>query len=935
MGLAAFWTAGAAALAIWSTATPAVAGEAAWAPFPADVRRGPEGTYSLIGREWTYDARAYTVRYRDHLARLSLFAMEPVTGRRLRIRQPAGAGPPFAGFSQVLRIAELEIYEREDPTRYTRVAGDNLTAGDGVTLSASDSLTTLERVRDGVLVCPVNAPFWSTAAAERDHALELTFPRETTWNQIVIYWPVEEMAAEAFADVPLLEGRRPERLVIEVERGSGWVEVAAREIRPDALHDGAFIREALDLPFPVSDRLDHAERFERWHTMRPRDPSARPSRGDTEVTVGWSILLEEGADPLARLGADELHTFFEDVMGTRVPVVACTAAELTSRPGPAIVFLPADPPTPDDPEDTHAIEVRPGRIVLRGVGARGVRFAALRLEERMTRRRAPLIDSGEEVRRPVFSPRIAAAFAFGAGSDGLGFPDWYLAMMSRHYLSGIYIFQSTPFMNDAFSVVGSPIDESLVGDPEKRDLLRDLVVRARRHGLGVYWCIAVPGALPGAFYERHPEVSAENRGPNVVCLSTPLGRQLVSDSIGRLVREVPGLSGLVVLRTELNHSCGGRLNCPRCKTVAPGRYDPMQRVFGWVREAAAAVDSSLAVIAFDWRAGNLPPISARFLPADIAYWVRPDTVQGGSPENHLAAVGVNAHLFNAVHTYTPERKLWLELQTTHGFPFHGQPELPIAPRMVTRMETLRRVLRERAPEAPLPGIAIGNGSGLWPYPVTSLTTRELMWDTAPRVAAPVTALAADWYGDAQASDAEAIWEAYAKIIAQARLPKYVSRAAVRLAPWEVELDELVPVPPSRLVDALARQWTETFAVHEAIVRTVPADRRPLAEQDLTFAAGQRHTLWSLARTLTWMERFGVAMLPDSLLARGDSVEIAAARALVDAELSTTNATIRLFATESTFRFHPYYRNSFGLPVLVKKRRALEAARLTLGSGVAP
>src|SRR2546423_1417215 len=50
---------------------------------------------------------------------------------------------------------------------------------------------------------------------------------------------------------------------------------------------------------------------------------------------------------------------------------------------------------------------------------------------------------------------------------------------------------------------------------ERQHNLRELVERAKKHGIGVYLYLNEPRAMPGSFFARHPELRGVTEGDHV------------------------------------------------------------------------------------------------------------------------------------------------------------------------------------------------------------------------------------------------------------------------------------------------------------------------------------------------------------------------------------------------------------------------------------
>jgi len=922
------------------------------APFPASVTRGIEGDYQLTGGGWYLNHAAYSHAHRTAFDRVTVLGIEPVRVRAIRIVQPAGYGPPFEGVSDRMALGEIELYASPagHADRYVRDRSRNLAPAARWSADATAENTYLEWITDGRLRSAEGQGAWASPSTPVPHWIEGRFGAPVTLDQIVITWPLVELESPWFGDVPITEGLRPRRIDVYVETADGWRRVDATDHRPGGRHDGPLLEEWFGLPATPSGRLAHLDALALGEPRHGRDPDAIPAAPDEVVlTDDWLVVADAsgfagaarapGSDPaLVARAAEDLHVELAalglDVRSSddplaghdpALPTVVLGALTPTADADRLLAGIPPDALAAIRAEATapgaYGIVVTSTRVWCLGVDPLAVRYAVFRLVERLATRGAPVLTAGSEWRRPAFAPRIASGVAFGdGGPDDLGFPDGYLRQFVRMGLDGVYLFQAGA-VTDVVGLLGSDLDPALDGDSDAIAAYGNLVRRARAQGLGVTWMLTFPGTLPPAVYARHPTIRGDGEKPYVICLSTPEGRRVVEDSARRLVTRIPGLAGVVVLRSELSHTCGGRLSCPHCLRTTTPETDPIEAVVTWVRNAIHGVDPDVEVIALDWRSGNIPPLEEARLPAGFSMWARSDRLVAGTPETDLRDVAPRAGFEALLSDHRAGRKLWVEVQLSHPFPLHAQPEVAALPLLWAKLVALRD--RAAAVDVTL-GICVGNGSGLAPTPMQEFGCSALFWDPLPPRAEALDEVARRWFGSGGAPDAVAAWWAFSDAIRDhARFPKYLSRRALNTPPgWSSSI-----LTPSLVAsqELLVAGWDRGLTALEAAVDHAPPDRSAAAARQLRLARSVRSNLVSLGHAAAWRVQVGDASPSPEHLARLDPATRERAGAILRDELGATREGVDLAIEESWLRTHGFYRHAFGIPARMEKTAGMRRA----------
>lgn len=176
---------------------------------------------------------------------------------------------------------------------------------------------------------------------------------------------------------------------------------------------------------------------------------------------------------------------------------------------------------------------------------------------------------GESPAANAFSPRYCYSY-FALYGDPLldpaldPYPDGYLARLAASGVDGVWLqgvlTRLAPF----------PWDPALSKGYETRlRNLKNLVARARRHGVGVYLYLNEPRSCPQSFFAAHPELRGVTEGEySALCTSVPEVRQHLASAVETICRAAPGLAGFFTISGSENlTNCWSHYQgktCPRC-----------------------------------------------------------------------------------------------------------------------------------------------------------------------------------------------------------------------------------------------------------------------------------------------------------------------------------------------------------------------------------
>lgn len=210
----------------------------------------------------------------------------------------------------------------------------------------------------------------------------------------------------------------------------------------------------VEAPFAFKARLSTVHRTDR------RDFSLKANPDEYAFVHGSQIVIADDACALVRLAAADFSDYMIVSMGVNASVRKASAAAKPGLVSAVRVSLKADM------KRGYEIAVSNRGVDVCASDAKMAAQALYRLEDRMNLRRGPFLDTGKEVRHPVFKHRTTFA---GFGNDI--FPDAHLAQIAHHGFTDIEVWLA---------------DYDVVSQGVRQDI-NDLIDRAARYGLGVHF----------------------------------------------------------------------------------------------------------------------------------------------------------------------------------------------------------------------------------------------------------------------------------------------------------------------------------------------------------------------------------------------------------------------------------------------------------------
>ncbi len=133
--------------------------------------------------------------------------------------------------------------------------------------------------------------------------------------------------------------------------------------------------------------------------------------------------------------------------------------------------------------------------------------------------------------------------------------------------------------------------------------LRNLVERARRHGVRIYLYVNEPRAMPSEFFARREGMRGVSGGGfTAMCTSTAEVREWLRDALHHVFSEVPHLGGVFTITASENlTSCashGQWKNCPRCSKRSAAEI--IAEVNTVIADGVHAGNAAADVVVWDW-----------------------------------------------------------------------------------------------------------------------------------------------------------------------------------------------------------------------------------------------------------------------------------------------------------------------------------------------
>ena len=364
------------------------------------------------------------------------------------------------------------------------------------------------------------------------------------------------------------------------------------------------------------------------HREKTLDESQSPCEGEFTLDEGWRIVVDSQASG-AYVPAAHLSEYLTVSFGLELPVIwggsegtrAIAFSEDGARFGPG--------------EEAYEIESAPTGVSIRAGGRVGFWQAVFYLEHRMGFRRSPILPELSLTNRPLMAFRIHRSFLSSYWKGDLlppvdPYPDVFLCRLAHYGVNGIWLHGLLR------ELVPSGVFEGFGQDSDRlMGRLNELIERASRYGIKVYFYMCEPRGLPAGheLWERYPHVRGESstypcEGPAAdyvmwsgtdyaFCTSTREVKDFLRESSRELFLRAPGLGGLILITASEHHThcfshldrCGSGIDfqgidvfkeptCPRCKDRDPREI--VCEVVNCLEEGVHSAAPEAKVIAWNW-----------------------------------------------------------------------------------------------------------------------------------------------------------------------------------------------------------------------------------------------------------------------------------------------------------------------------------------------
>jgi len=245
------------------------------------------------------------------------------------------------------------------------------------------------------------------------------------------------------------------------------------------------------------------------HKTDIRDYDILPQENEIEVNEEWEIVVYKESDRVILTAAKDLQDYFFTSMGLSLRLVRTDDIRGEAEKGFKKIVYITKGSVPElgealDTPRSYRLIADEDRIILCGHDERGAAQASYYLEDLMNMKRAPIVKKRDEIRKPLFSPRMIHS---GYGLDN--FPDSHLNAIAHAGMDAILVF-----------VKG--VDTT----PHGYQDFNELIYRAAAYGIDVY-------AYSYLKSLKHPEDKD--------------AEEYYEKTYGRVFEKCPGFKGIVMV----------------------------------------------------------------------------------------------------------------------------------------------------------------------------------------------------------------------------------------------------------------------------------------------------------------------------------------------------------------------------------------------------
>ncbi|HNR98398.1 MAG TPA: hypothetical protein PKX48_08910 [Planctomycetota bacterium] len=438
------------------------------------------------------------------------------------------------------------------------------------------------------------------------------------------------------------------------------------------------------------------------------------------------------------------------------------------------------------------------------------------------------------------------------------YPDGYLAQLAAHGVNGVWLHVVLSKL-----APGDLFPEEKDAARKRRDNLRALAARARRHGIGVYLYFNEPRSQDDEFFARHGALrGVKEGGLAALCTGTEEVKRYLREGAREVFAAAPDLAGFFTITASENlthcYSHYGGDACGRCKERGPAAV--IAEVNTLLAEGAWEANPAAEAIVWDWGWADhwAEPIIAR-LPArcrlqSVSEWSVPFT-RGG-------VAGVVGEYSMSVIGPGPRATRHWELAAAHGLrtmakvQVNNTWELSSVPFIPVPRNVAEHLARLRARN--LSGLMLSWSLGGCPSINLRVVAKYTGEDAPSSVDAVLREVAEEAYGREAAPGICEAWRRFSAAFDE--FPFHVGvlyagpqqlgpanllhrektgyRATMTGFPYD-DLEGWRAIYPAEVFErqfrALGAKWRDGVAAFAEALPRVPAALRPAAERDLGVA----------------------------------------------------------------------------------------------------
>ncbi|MBA2116860.1 hypothetical protein HOV93_40530 [Planctomycetes bacterium FF15] len=441
------------------------------------------------------------------------------------------------------------------------------------------------------------------------------------------------------------------------------------------------------------------------------------------------------------------------------------------------------------------------------------------------------------------------------------FPAGLLARLQQRGVNGVWLHV---VLRD-LSPPSKQFPEFGEGHQERLKNLAQLVQRAKKYNIDVYLYMNEPRAMPESFFEHRPNLKGVPDPSSPVpyfamCTSSPEVRAWVSDSLAYVFDRVPGLGGVFTITASENlTNCSSKFThdkCPRCQNRDAS--DILVEINTAIAQGVHRSAPEAKVIAWDWgwaRHGDASDTVAK-LPEDI--WLMSVSEWKLPIERGGVKATIGEYSISAVGPGPRALKHW-QVAQSKGLPTLAKVQFNVTWEMaaVPYVPVMNLIAQHNAnlASAKLDGQMLSWSLGGYPSPNLELA-KYFAEDSELTVDQALDKLAQSTYGEASAANAKAAWKHFSEGYAEYPYagmytgPQHIGPANLLYAeptgyspgmvcfPYDNLKRWSAPFPPevyASQFQKIADGFAEGLTYLEAAAKSVPADKKQFAEDDLSVA----------------------------------------------------------------------------------------------------